>query len=586
MVTDNGSFEWPPAGSGGGGGSGTVTSVAVVSDTLQVSGSPITSSGTIHVDAVGNPHSFAWYNADGDLSNAPGWTADDGGQVLGFLVSNDDNHATSLQLGAVITTPLSGGYEGIIVGGDFSSTMAFQSSFNAENTYEATFVLNGGVEQYQEQSTVLAGAVIASYTVFNAGPTIAGTINAGGIRGFALDVTSSGATDGFTAFADFSSFTTGGSNSGDYHGINLTPAFNTGYTIRSFTGVEVNPNLVANVTDDAYGMRISMQNFTAGTQIVGLNINMNGAVDNDPQGVRAISAVGRVDTNHVNNLVSGQTFQIGNRIESLLRVAPGSPVTGTDSLGNNLAGDLEAEDDLANGLIGIGWNSVGFIASVAVAAGKTVDKATVFLPASSLPDPGFTTGGTFTDFGVIRIYSPLAQGGTAVFGDVYGLQINPQFGNLPGTTGNWGVWVGDTGADNWFAKSVTIGGTTGKSPSGVGLQVFGHLRSSQSTGPTEVPTANAGTGASAVVTGTDSAGSLGLVTGTTAFGAGAQVVITFNVPYVNAPRISLTPTNTNAALAAVNVFVTKTANDFTINFINPDIISTSYTWDYVCVEAS
>lgn len=47
MATDYGSFEWPPEGSGSG-GSGTVTSIAIaVPSILTVSGSPITTSGTI-----------------------------------------------------------------------------------------------------------------------------------------------------------------------------------------------------------------------------------------------------------------------------------------------------------------------------------------------------------------------------------------------------------------------------------------------------------------------------------------------------------------------------------------------------------
>lgn len=422
----------------------------------------------------GTPFAFAGYDASGALNDVQGWSFDATGQVLGFLTSVGASSATSLQVGATISSPLSGGYEGVIVSGDFSSTMTFQSSFNVENTYESGFVMSGGVQQYQDQSQIQSGSDVDNYTSYNSGPTISGTVS-NGVRAYTSNSNVSAPINSFVGLSESSSFNSGGSISGDYHGLNLTPNFHTGFTLRSFTGVDINPQISVPVTDDVSGLRISLQNINAGTSLTGISVNVNGSTSNDPQGPKSIEAQGRIDVNTTNDLISGQTFQIGNRIESLLHVAPGSPVTGTDSLGNNFAGDLEAEDDLGLGPIGIGWNSVGFIASVAIAAGKTVDKATVFLPAMSLPDPGsFATGGAITDLGMIRVYAPLAQGGTAVFGDVYGLQINPEFGNLPGTTGNWGVWVGDTNADNWFAKDVVIGGTTGKPTASAALDVTGN----------------------------------------------------------------------------------------------------------------
>lgn len=477
MVIDNGSFEWPPGGSGGGGGgSGTVTSVAVASDTLTVSGSPITTSGTFQIDALGNANAFAGFDDTGKLYSLPGWTADATGQAIAFLVSIGPDSATSLVLGSDIPTDLTGGVEGIIITGVLSAAMQFNSSYNVERTYASGFNLTGGLGQYQDQSTSAVGSTIQNYTLLNGITNMGATIN------------------GFVGFAERSTFQSGGSISGDYHGANITPSFQTGFTLRSFTGYDVNPTIVDPVTADIMGFRVSLRDMTAGTNLIGLTIDVSGSVDSNPQGVRAISTNGRIEVSSTTDMISGQTFQIGNRIESLLHVPSGSPVTGTDSLGNNFAGDLEVEDDLANGPIGIGWNSVGFIASVAVAPGKTVDKATVFLPASSLPDPGFTTGGTFTDFGFIRIYAPLAQGGTAVFGDVYGLQINPQFGNLPGTTGNWGIWVGDTGADNWFAKDVVIGGATGKPTSGKALDVTGDALISGDLAAATVTPANGASG--------------------------------------------------------------------------------------------
>jgi hypothetical protein len=133
-------------------------------------------------------------------------------------------------------------------------------------------------------------------------------------------------------------------------------------------------------------------------------------------------------------------------------VPSGSPVTGTDSIGNNLAGNLIAQDDVAAGGFGLGWDSVGFIASVAVAATKTVDKITAFLPALSLPDPGFATGGDITELNMIWVPPPLPQGGTATITDLYGFKIDTTFGDFgTAATNVWGLYI-DSTAENYVNK--------------------------------------------------------------------------------------------------------------------------------------
>lgn len=239
-------------------------------------------------------------------------------------------------------------------------------------------------------------------------------------------------------------------------------AINNNANSRTSTGVDV--VLQGTVTDDVTGFRINLNNTISTSQTpVGLSISMGNATGANPQGVVGISSDGRVQVNATTQLVSGQGFQVGNRVEAAYTVPPGSPVTGTDSLGNNFAGDMLAQDDIALGPAGIGWNSVGFIASVGVAVGKTIDSATVFLPAASTPDPGYTTGGSITDFHVIRSFIPLSQGGSFTSTNYYSIKLDPLFGNATSfATNAWGIWSGDTTADNWFAKNVVIGGSTGK----------------------------------------------------------------------------------------------------------------------------
>lgn len=111
-----------------------------------------------------------------------------------------------------------------------------------------------------------------------------------------------------------------------------------------------------------------------------------------------------------------------------------------------------------------------------------------------------------------------------------------------------------------------------------------HLKST-GTAPTATVDANAGTGATCIVSqATDMAGTVQLVTGVAAFSAGAQCAITFAVPYALAPKCQMTPGNANAALAALNLYATKTATDLTLNFVNSDVVTTTYEWDYSCVE--
>lgn len=236
-------------------------------------------------------------------------------------------------------------------------------------------------------------------------------------------------------------------------------------------------NFSGNVTDDATGVRINFSGSTA-NQLTGLNINLNGATDNNPQGVVGISSDSRVQINASTQLRAAQGFQIGNRLESLMSVPIGSPVTGTDALGNNFAGDFLVQDDVAVGGFGIGWNSCGFVASLAVANTKTVDKISIFLAAAALPDPGFTTGGHIDEFNVIASYSPIPQGGTVTIDNAYVYKFDPVFGNLGSLATNaWGVWIGDTTVDNWFAKDVVIGGSTGKPVGSEKLTVNGSIAS-------------------------------------------------------------------------------------------------------------
>jgi hypothetical protein len=194
------------------------------------------------------------------------------------------------------------------------------------------------------------------------------------------------------------------------------------------------------------------------------------------------------------------------------------------------------------------------------------------------------SGGTVTNFTNFRAAGTLNQGGSITVTNMYGFRDSLALCSMANNC--WGIHIEDSLADNFFQKSVTIGGPTGKSASGVGLEVYGHHKSSQITGPTATPNANAGTGATCTVSGTDSAGSITLTTGSASWATGAQCAVTFDTAYGSAPKCTLTATNSNAAAAFLNVYITKSTSDLTVNFVNPDNQSNTITWDYQCVETN
>lgn len=252
-------------------------------------------------------------------------------------------------------------------------------------------------------------------------------------------ITTMGSNSVATGFNYFPHITT---SHGNISGLSISPVVAGGDA--SFTGITVNPSGGATLND-----------------ATGIRINLSGITSDDVQGIIGLESDSRLQINGTSQLRSAQGFQIGSRIAHEFTVPNGSPVTGTDELGINVAGDFLVQDNVSVGPIGIGFNSVGFIASLGVAATKTVDSLTVFLPASSLPDPGFTTGGNVTDFHIIRTFPPLPQGGTLNITNLYGLKIDSMFGSLANAATNaYGLYIDGGAVKNWLSGKTKLGDIT------------------------------------------------------------------------------------------------------------------------------
>lgn len=470
-----------PPNTGGGGGvttlngeSGDVTLVGGTGISITPAGQNITITNT-GSSPVGTPNTFAGFDNSGALFSTP-WGIDSNGQATGnFTGTLPSDQATSLQIFPSVSTSLTGGYEGIVVGPNLSSSMNFMSAFNAETVFASGFSNPQGTQTYMDQSNVGSGATLNNYTSYGSFPIINGPIS-NTVRGF-ISSASIGAValGSYGSLSDTATFGSGGSITGDYQGVNLTPNFNTGFTLRSFTGLDVNPTFNDAVTDDAHGETIFMQNMSAnnitgisismqnavstGGATNGLTIDMLGSTDTNPQGTTAIQANARTNINAPTNLVSAQTFQIGNRFESELIVPLGSPVTGTDSLGNDMAGDLDAQDSVADGVTGgiVGWSGVGFISELLVGSGKTVDTANIFLAAASLPSPASpeTDGGIITNLSMIKTAPPLNQGGALTVANIKAVNIAGSFSGA--AVNSWGIYEDDTLLHNHFAGLVDMG---------------------------------------------------------------------------------------------------------------------------------
>lgn len=221
-----------------------------------------------------------------------------------------------------------------------------------------------------------------------------------------------------------------------------------------FTGLNVSIQNDGVALNGASGLNVNFSGSgTYGQSPTGVNVNMGNFVSGQRRS--SFSGQGLFQNQNEVETASSMMFDQANGIFTLFRVADGTPITGTAFLANNFTTGFLFNDDMDQGLIGIGATSVATTAQLSITSGKTVEAVNVNLSGVSYPGlPG--AGGTLQKLNIYSAYGIINLGGPedAVVNEVRCFTM-PSNGSLG--VQKWGVDIEDPAAENHFAKSIIIG---------------------------------------------------------------------------------------------------------------------------------
>jgi uncharacterized delta-60 repeat protein len=403
---------------------------------------------------------------------------------MGYNLSNTSQYVNgmivghTLQSGSSVTNGTFGFSENIQIptGGAAGNVVAFSSGTNLQS----------------------GGSMPGGYTGFQAAPTLAGTMTGVGANPFISTAQISTAMDHYTGFMDQSNFLSGASTANtlysfssnasiqsgatvnDLTAVGLFPSAASGSTVTTMAGLRFNPSINTSLSDlsfidlqtsgsptatNAYGVRINMTGITSSNQKIGLKLE-DGKIESD--------------SNYLTDVLPASPgFASLNQISGLFHVKPSNPTSSTLVLGAAVGTNAIFEDDMGPDAFGgfIGFAGLASVNQVAVAVTKTVDTYTALGAGASVPDlsgQGITGGGTITNANVLTVAGILNAGASVAITNLKGVNI-PSFFNGFSATNAWGVYVADSTVDNWFAKDVVIGGSTGKPIGSEALTVNGSM---------------------------------------------------------------------------------------------------------------
>jgi hypothetical protein len=161
------------------------------------------------------------------------------------------------------------------------------------------------------------------------------------------------------------------------------------------------------------------------------------------------------------NVLSGQGFnQAMNNIGGQIVVPAGSPVTGTNIFGTNLAQGFLWSEDMDGGTVPfIGAAAVGYVGYMAgLVSGKTME--TITMAVAGLSDAGSVAGAVLNNLNMY-VAGGIVGGSAATINNMRMFYVPDIAGGV--ATNEWGISVDSTNLDNHLEKNLSIG-TTAKKP--------------------------------------------------------------------------------------------------------------------------
>jgi len=301
-----------------------------------------------------------------------------------------------------------------------------------------------------------------NYNAFTSSPNITTLQGNAGAYGFGFypNITTTGANSNIAIISSNANITTMGAN-GSYNASLIAGHIGTAHG--NIGGYTFNPQIDAgdaNLTS----LNISPHGSAVLPQVQGATIDLNqiGIVANQQ---KLGLSVNDGAVNIASNIDTSQFMPAGewqhNLIGGSFHIASGFPITnGSFGFGNNMGPSVKFDDDMGADFtgIGIGYSVNGLAGLLAGSSGKTMDTLNYMLLGAGID--ASSTGGTVTNLSFVNAVGLLPEGGSINVTNLAAFKSGSILCLL--ATNCWGVKIESTGADNWFAKDVVIGGSTGK----------------------------------------------------------------------------------------------------------------------------
>ena len=232
----------------------------------------------------------------------------------------------------------------------------------------------------------------------------------------------------------------------------LANLYSSGDGVQS-TGINV--SLEGNHTTSITGMQINVNNATHPNTIQPVGLTINGALNVSSTLTTGIDPVGMASSL--------------NSVGGSFTVASGSALSGGEFVfGNNLAPVMNFNDNMGEDAttLDLGFAAVGFVGSLIVDAGKTVNDINMALAGAGNP----SGSGVVDNMTMYYAAGILPQGGSVTANNMYGFKTSPVLCAVAGNC--WGLMVQDTSAQNYVDRLAISTLNKKVSSSDIGLELY------------------------------------------------------------------------------------------------------------------